>query len=172
MSLVSNGKLKHRLPLWGCDRTLNCSSSDRIQGRGHSRISYHLDFLKGADRNVWSVENRLGRQKRGGSTLRHPEIRNCICRLESAGDVVKCIWDIAVFQTDLLIILHTSVEERKLDISSKKIPDYFSKETGFSSMAIFWNHDRWSEPQPGSLRLICGKLLLQQSYVLKYISSS
>lgn len=76
-------------------------------------------------------------RKGGGGALRHPEIRNCICRLESAGDVVKCIWDIAVFQTDLLIILHTSVEERKLYIPSKKIPDYFSKETDFSSMTIF-----------------------------------
>lgn len=53
-----------------------------------------------------------GRKRRA---LRHPELRNCFCRVESAGDVVKCIWDhITVFQPDLFTIPHTSVEERKL----------------------------------------------------------
>lgn len=81
---------------------------------------------------------KIGWEGRKGRALRHPELRNCFCRLESAGDVVKCIWDhIAVFQNDLLTIPHTSVEERKLDISSKKTLDYFSKETDFSSMTIF-----------------------------------
>lgn len=56
-------------------------------------------------------------------------------------------------------------------LSKPKTLEQFFKEAEFSSMILSLNHCNWRNPQTGGLRLICRKLLFQQFYLFRHISS-